>query len=156
MTTLALATNVLLGHTRVSSGSDWQHRPVRLTEKDRKTFEGQRWRTLGTREETRFIRYKPVIVGFRTTSYAFSDTWAAVARAFLTVFYDSNRSIERSALPPQRAIALPFTPLGSARAARRSLHGRYDFKFTSPFFLFFCSSFFLYFIFALIFIFCLR
>lgn len=87
------------GHTRVSSVCLTDNTGQRLTEKDRKTFEGQRRRTLRTREETRFIRYKPVIVGFRTTSYAFSDTWAAVERAFLTVFYDSNRSIERSALP---------------------------------------------------------
>lgn len=60
-------------------------------------LEGQWWKTLCTREETRFIRYKPVIVGFRTTSYTFPDNWTAVARD-LTVFYDSNRSIDASSL----------------------------------------------------------
>ena len=111
-----------------------------------------------TREETRFIRYKPVIVGFRTTSYAFSDTWAAVARAFLTVFYDSNRSIERSTLPPQRANSTSVYSawLCTRRSPQPSRQTR--FKFTSRLFSFFFFSFLFlspFLFLALILIFCL-
>lgn len=106
-------------------------------------LEGQWWKTLCTREETRFIRYKPVIVGFRTTSYTFPDNWTAVARD-LTVFYDSNRSIGASSL--RRAMALPFIiPLGSARAtwSRSSTRDKFQVNRQQPF------SFLLFFLFSL-------